>query len=294
MTVKVLDVASYQNTTYPLTGIDGVIVKATEGTNYTNPKHAAQVAFGRNHGLVIGHYHYAKGTEIHAQVDYFLKQAQPRASDIVALDWEEPGVSDAEKDDFLGYLDSKTQSRVILYCNRDYWLHHDDTSRCGDGLWIADPSAPMGHPRIQHSWVLHQYTDTPVDTSFGNWVNRAAFAAWANRAVTPTHPTLPSVSLAHAKAAFGADPKAKQGHTTYPADVKLIEHALVKVGAMHQSKYTEDGSAGTLSVAGYADWQKIYSRKHNLHWTGSDVNGIPGETSLKALGAQSGLFTVVK
>lgn len=294
MTVKVLDVASYQNTTYPLTGVDGVVVKATEGTNYTNPKHAAQVAFGRQHGLVIGHYHYAQGSNIHGQVDYFLKQAKPQAGDWLALDWEDKGVSNAEKDDFLAYLDSKVTNRVALYCNLEYWLHHDDTSRCGDGLWIADPSAPAGKPRITHPHILHQYTDTPVDTSLGVWPNRAAFAAWAGRTTTPTHPTLPQVSLSHAQAAFNADPKAKQGHQTYAAGVRLIEHALVKVGVMHESKYAEDGSAGTLTVSGYSAWQKEYSRKHNLGWSGADVNGKPGMTSLRALGAQSDLFTVVK
>jgi hypothetical protein len=291
--IKVLDVASYQATTFPLTGIDGVIVKATEGTSYVNPKHDAQVNFGRAHGLVIGHYHYAHGTEIHHQVDYFLGHAKPRSEDVLALDWEDSGVSNGEKDDFLAYLDSRVTNRVILYCNLDYWLRHDDTSRCGDGLWIADPNAPAGKPRIQHPHVLHQYTDTPMDTSLGIWENRAAFLAWARRGIAPAHPTLPTVSLSHAVAAFRTDPGARQGHQTYPADIKLIEHALVKVGMMHRSRYTEDGSAGTLSVAAYASWQKNYSRRHGLGWSGSDVNGIPGMTSLKALGAQSGLFKVV-
>lgn len=293
MTVKFLDVASYQATAFPLTGIDGLIVKATEGTNYVNPKHSAQVNFGREHGLVIGHYHYAHGSNIHGQVDYFLGQTKPKAEDILALDWEDAGVSNSEKDDFLAYLDSKVTNRVILYCNLEYWKHHDDTSRCGDGLWIADPNAPAGKPRISHPFVLHQYTSSPMDTSLGNWANRAAAAAWAGRSSTPSTPTLPKVSLAHAEKAFRTDPQAKQGHTTYPADIKLIEQALVKVGMMHMSKYAMDGSAGTLSVTAYSSWQKYYSKMHNLGWKGADVNGIPGMTSLKALGAASKLFTVV-
>jgi hypothetical protein len=27
----------------------------------------------------------------------------------------------------------------------------------GDGLWIADPSAPKGAPRVDHPWLFHQY-----------------------------------------------------------------------------------------------------------------------------------------
>lgn len=294
MTVKILDVSAYQNTTFPLTGIDGVIVKATEGTSYVNAKHDDQVSFGRAHGLVIGHYHYAHGSNIHGQVDYFLRHAHPKAEDIVALDWEESGVSNAEKDDFLAYLDSKVVNRVILYCNLTYWLNHDDTSRCGDGLWIADPSAPAGKPRIKHPWLLHQYTDSPMDTSIGNWSNRAAMAAWAGKMGSSHATSLPTVSLAHVETAFRTDPKAKQGHQTYPGDVKLVEQALVKVGMMHQSKYALDGSAGTLAVEGYSNWQKHWSKLHKLGWKGADVNGIPGHTSLKALGDTSKLFKVGK
>lgn len=294
MTVKFLDVSSYQSTTFPLTGIDGVIVKATEGTSYMNPKHHDQVDFARRHGTVIGHYHYAHGTNIHGQVDYFLSQTKPAREDILALDWEDSGVSNPEKDDFLAYLDSKVTNRVILYCNTDYWLHHDDTSRCGDGLWIADPNAPAGRPRIQHPWILHQYASTPMDVSVGNWVNRAAVAAWAGKVTSPGAIKLPVVSLAHAEKAFRTDPHAAQGHTTYPVDIKLIEQALVKVGMMPQSKYAMDGSAGTLAVTGYSNWQKHWSQLHHLGWKGADINGIPGMTSLRALGETSKLFTAGK
>lgn len=294
MSVKVLDVSSHQSSTFPLTGIDGLIVKATEGTSYQNPKHSAQVAYGRAHGLVIGHYHYAHSGNIHGQVNYFLDHIKPKSHDFLAMDWEESGVSDDEKDDFLSYLDSKTSLRVILYCNRDYWLNHDDTSRCGDGLWIADYSAPAGKPRIQHPHLLHQYDSTPMDISLGTWSNRASMASWAAHGVGAGAPKLPTVSLAHVEKAFRTDPQASQGHQTYPHDIVLVEHALVKVGMMHKSKYTTDGSAGTLSVEGYSEWQKYWSRKHNLHWKGADVNGIPGMTSLTALGKTSKLFTVKK
>lgn len=294
MSVKGVDVSSYQSESYPISGCDFVVVKATQGTSYVNSHHAAQAKRGYDHGLVVGHYHYAEGSNISGQVNYFLQQVKPRSGDFLALDWENPAMSSAEKDQFLSEVDSKSPLRVLLYGNLDYWLHRDQSGHRADGLWIADPSAPAGHPRIQSPWLIHQYTDSPIDTNFGNWVNRSAMGAWANRSMTPNPNTLPTVSLVHAIAAFHTDPKAKQGHTTFPADVKLIEHALVKVGVMHSSKYTEDGSAGTLSVQGYSNFQREYSRKHNLGWKGADVNGIPGLISLRALATESKLFTVVK
>jgi hypothetical protein len=292
MSVHGIDVSSHQSDSYPLTGCDFVIVKATEGTTFTNPLHTAQVNRGRVHGLVMGHYHYASGSNIEAQVNYFLKQAKPAREDFLALDWENPDMSNAEKDQFLAILDSKVANRVILYCNRDYWVNHDDTSRCADGLWIAQYNNNPGHPDITHPHLIHQYADKPLDLNQGTWANRAAMAAWAGKVTSPKPPALPVVSLTHAVAAFRADPKAKQGHQTYPGGIKLIEHALVKVGMMHSSKYAEDGSAGTLSVTAYSDWQKYWSRKHNLGWKGADINGLPGMTSLKALGDTSKLFKV--
>ncbi len=287
-----VDVSNYQTASYGLTGCDFVVVKATEGTSYVNPKHAEQVQRGRDHGLVVGHYHFAQGTDIHAQVDYFLGYAAPKTGDFLALDWENSGMSSAEKDDFLAYLDSKTACRILLYCNIDYWKNHNQSEHVGDGLWIAQYGVTPGKPSISHSWLLHQYTSTPIDTSVANFVTRSAMAAWANPALLPAH--LPPVSLAHAIAAFQRDPKATQGHTTHPGEVKLIEHALVKVGMMHSSKYTEDGSAGTLSVSAYTEWQKHWSKLHNLGWKGASINGIPGMTSLRALGETSKLFTAVK
>lgn len=289
-----VDVSNYQTASYAITGCDFVVVKATEGTSYVNPKHAEQVQRGRDHGLVVGHYHFAQGTNIHAQVDYFLAQAKPKAGDFLALDWENSAMSSAEKDDFLAYLDSKTACRVLLYCNVDYWRNHDSSQHVADGLWIAEYGIAPGKPNITHSWLLHQYTSTPIDTSVANFATRASMAAWANPTVPAKPNALPPVSLAHAVAAFQRDPKATQGHTTHPGEVKLIEHALVKVGMMHSSKYTEDGSAETLSVTGYSDWQKHWSKIHNLGWKGAEVNGIPGMTSLKALGDTSKLFKAAK
>lgn len=111
----------------------------------------------------------------------------------------------------------------------------------------------------------------------------------------PTDPTgsvKPKVSLKNLIEAAEKDPKAAQGHTTHAADVKPVEAALYKLGYL-AAQYAKDGSFGSLTVGAYAKWQEAYSAAHNLHWSGSDVNGIPGMTSLKALAAKTGMFQVV-
>jgi peptidoglycan hydrolase-like protein with peptidoglycan-binding domain len=101
---------------------------------------------------------------------------------------------------------------------------------------------------------------------------------------TPTAPsTKPSVSLKHIVSAASHDPAAAQGHTTYKAEVLLVEKALRAEGLL-ATQYV-DGSFGTLTVAAYKAWQK------RLGYTGSAADGIPGRTSLTKLGAKHG-FTV--
>jgi hypothetical protein len=93
----------------------------------------------------------------------------------------------------------------------------------------------------------------------------------------------PKVSLAHIIAAARKDPGAAQGHTTYRAEVLVVEKALDAEGLL-ASKYV-DGSFGTKSVAAYAALQRRYG------YSGTDANGIPGKISLTRLGTKHG-FTV--
>lgn len=105
-------------------------------------------------------------------------------------------------------------------------------------------------------------------------------------APTPQLPALipntviPTISLRRVQAAAAADPKASQGHKTYPNEVILVERALQKAGYL-AAKYI-DGSFGTLTIKAYSGWQR------HLGYSGKDANGIPGATSLTALGKKYG------
>lgn len=93
----------------------------------------------------------------------------------------------------------------------------------------------------------------------------------------------PVVSLLHVVEAFRKDAPAAQGHTTYKAEVLIVERALQAEGLL--AKEWVDGSAGTKTRDAYSAWQR------HLNYTGSDADGIPGATSLKKLGSKHG-FTV--
>ncbi|MDX3524533.1 glycoside hydrolase family 25 protein [Streptomyces scabiei] len=178
-----IDVSSYQSASYDTTGLSFVFVKATEGRTYTNPKLAAQTETAREGGLVVGFYHFLRPGNLTAQAEYFVGRAPERAGDILAVDWETTHegthATNAEKDRFLRTLKKlRPNNRVILYCNRDYWLTVDSTSYACDGLWIAD-YVTAGTPRIKAKWRFHQYTDNPHDKNVAAFPNRTALREWA-------------------------------------------------------------------------------------------------------------------
>lgn len=77
MVLKIVDVSSYQGD-YKLGsyGEDGVIVKATQGTNYVNPNcdFVAEQAISQNKPWGISHY--ATGADASAEATYFVSNIQ--------------------------------------------------------------------------------------------------------------------------------------------------------------------------------------------------------------------------
>ncbi|GGX76989.1 glycoside hydrolase family 25 protein [Streptomyces minutiscleroticus] len=181
-----IDVSAYQSSSYDTDGLSFVFVKATEGRSYVNPKLSAQVKRGRDAGLAIGFYHFLWPGNITAQAEYFVAKAPEKAGDLLVVDWETTGegthATNAEKDRFIREVKRlRPDHRVLLYCNRNYWLNVDTTSYAGDGLWIADYTT-AGKPRIQAKWRFHQYTDDPVDKNVADFASRAALKEWATGA----------------------------------------------------------------------------------------------------------------
>ncbi|GHJ36161.1 GH25 family lysozyme [Streptomyces sp. TS71-3] len=177
-----IDVSSYQ-TSFDTDGLAFVFVKATEGRSYINPKQSEQAKRARDAGCVVGFYHFLWPGNIKAQAEYFVEKCASVEEDLLAADWEYTGegtaASNAEKDSFIREVKRlRPQHRVMLYCNRDFWLNHDTTSYAGDGLWIAD-HVDAGKPRIKADWTIHQYSSTPLDKNVADFKSAAAMRDWA-------------------------------------------------------------------------------------------------------------------
>lgn len=180
--LKGIDVSSYQST-FDTDGLAFVIIKATEGRSYVNPRLTAQTKRARDGGCVVGFYHFLWPGNITAQAEYFVSKSPEKAGDLLAVDWEWTGdrtaASNAEKDRFIREVKRLRPShRCLLYCNRDFWTTRDTTSFAGDGLWIAD-YVTAGKPRIQAKWRIHQYTSTPLDKNVADFASKQAMRDWA-------------------------------------------------------------------------------------------------------------------
>ncbi|MEU6318082.1 GH25 family lysozyme [Streptomyces sp. NPDC047009] len=205
--LKAIDISSLQP--HPdLDGVDVVLIKASEGRTYANPLRDEQEKAARGAHKQVGWYHFLWPGNIQAQADWFIRCADPKPGDVLACDWEttqaHTAASCADKDRFLAAVKKLAPHlRVILYCNLDFWERHDTTSQCGDGLWIADPGAPAGKPRVKHAWLIHQYgirNHTDV-----NMCNFATVAAWKDWAGVPDSPKpKPPASEPYAPPAFPA------------------------------------------------------------------------------------------
>jgi hypothetical protein len=107
----------------------------------------------------------------------------------------------------------------------------------------------------------------------------------AVRPGTDLKPGVPVVSLARVIAAAKKDAPGPDGAVSFPAEVRVVEAALVAEGLL-SSAFAKDGSFGTVTIKAYAQFQR------RLGFAGADADGIPGSDSLKRLGLKHGFKAV--
>jgi len=127
-----------------------VIVKATEGLTYTNPKMKAQAAAAERNGQLLGFYHYARPENNGAvsEAEFFLKIVGPYLGRcILALDWEQTALKypAAWAKEFLEHIYERTGVRPLLYIQQSAagTGKYDRIARAGFGLWMAQYNRAM-------------------------------------------------------------------------------------------------------------------------------------------------------
>lgn len=151
-----LNAKSYRNAGHILVGI-----KATEGTNYTNPHHRPWCLNAGLNWISVVHYHFARpdlNSDPEQEAAHFLAVALPLAGwwDYLCVDIERATPAGWKHDpawchSFDGYVIAHSRFRSILYANRstlelsDAWLA-SDRKRVWDADWSNAPDyAPPGY-----------------------------------------------------------------------------------------------------------------------------------------------------
>ena len=172
MTMNGIDVSSWQaGIDLSKVPCDFVIVKATQGVTYVNPKCDAQYQSAKRAGRLLGIYHYIDGSDPVAQANYFATHCKNYIGEaLIALDWEaeqNPRWGDVNfLEQVVRAFIEKTKVRPIIYTMASAYAAVKavaDRNNCG--LWIAqyasmDPTGYQSHPWNEGAYgcVIRQYS----------------------------------------------------------------------------------------------------------------------------------------
>ena len=183
-----IDVASYQGnvnwTTVAAAGSSFALVKATEGTTYTNPYYAKQYGGALAAGLDVASYAFGRPDADNPtqQADYLVGQSQPMTAGHTLpfmLDLESPYSGTGVKDScwnltptamiawvrsFVTEVRARTGMPTVIYTGANWWSScMAKNATFGDQLldiayWHATP--PTTLPASWPAWTFWQYADS--------------------------------------------------------------------------------------------------------------------------------------
>lgn len=164
---QVIDLSHWNPTpdwaTLKANGIVGVILKATQGTEYIDDTFASRVNDAYDAGLFVAAYHFLEGGDIEAQMLHFVNVVAPFPIDRLCVDHEADATLDELKQ-AVAYLCDLTDCSLTIYSG------HTIKEQLGGGydpflsentdLWLAQYSESAEWPsETWPEWALWQYTD---------------------------------------------------------------------------------------------------------------------------------------
>jgi lysozyme len=188
---SVIDVSQYQGAVdfkaVRASGILAVIIKATEGTTYTDPSHSTYQRDARQAGLLCGAYHFGRHGDGAAQADHFLKVVGPDERTLLALDleWVMRGQTKAapmtlaQVERFVERVYDATGRWPGLYTSAAFLneYRYKSPTLARSWLWVAQytTAAAPKVPAIWGDWTLWQYTDSATVKGITPHVDRNRF-----------------------------------------------------------------------------------------------------------------------
>jgi GH25 family lysozyme M1 (1,4-beta-N-acetylmuramidase) len=162
-------------------GIIGVILKATEGTSYTDPTFASRSKAADEAGLAVASYHFLKHGKVQAQIEHYLSTVKPSVGERVVIDYEDTACTVQDLIEAVKAIrETAHDLQITIYgaskLKDDARGHRADLE--GTSLWVARYSSkqPEIATDVWPYWSAWQYSDAgrvdgidgPVDVNTFN------------------------------------------------------------------------------------------------------------------------------
>lgn len=179
-----IDISNWQNgidlaTLFAENNLDGVIIKATEDTGYTNPNFKTWAQWLTENGKPWGAYHFCTGADAIAEAAYFYEVVKPYTGRFVpCADYEDNALRRGTGwlKDFLDEFYRLSGVRCLVYCSQSVTQSQNFSEIVRDGyqLWMAqyadyspvygftDNPWHKGSVSPWSGWVMQQYTSCGV------------------------------------------------------------------------------------------------------------------------------------
>ena len=182
----VIDISHYNQVTsfqqIQQDGIVGVVHKATEGINWTDPTYANRKPQALAAGLWWGAYHFGVNEDGAAQAQYYLSIVNPGPQDLLALDFEENPSSQmtiAQAEQFVTEVFNQTGRYPGFYSDAlaGRMLGADQNSVLANcWFWRAEyGGAPPSVPPTWPTWTMWQYTESGTVSGIAGGCDRDTF-----------------------------------------------------------------------------------------------------------------------
>lgn len=176
--LKGIDVSKWQNVgdykdSVELGYTDFMIVKATEGATYHDPKFSQHIDYARKNNMLIGAYHYARpdnGNQPEAEASNFVNTLRNKniiGEVLMALDWEAKSLN-FSADWALRWLREVyklTGVKPVIYMSSSNIKKFGIIANEGFGLWVANWTKEPDNAKTA-PWkfkVLWQRRGAPLD-----------------------------------------------------------------------------------------------------------------------------------
>lgn len=250
-----IDISQWQNVGTSDQAADFVIIKATEGDGYTDPRCDAHYQDAKSKGKLLGVYHFARpdlGNSGRAEAEYFVREIQGYIGEaILVLDWEVQQWRVDWAKEFLDRVHELTGVKPLIYMSASPVNAYDWSSvaNADYGLWIAGYPAKYNVPNPPEPaegempfgtgawgfWAIWQYTSSAgtLDRDVAN-MDRDAWMAYASKNGETPHPA-PSPAPAPAPA------PSYQTYTVVPGDT--LSGIAARFGTSYQKIAADNGIA---------------------------------------------------